>query len=152
MVDGDGDVFYPDSLEDARYFDRHYGARPLHPAKFNEWFGVEVPSVERCGPECSEQHTYTGACVLAPTGRTPGGSAVTGGPRGLTPQQLAAAVERAGARWPAARLELNSLGNLCVLADGEYVGWVDMRDGTVHDVTGGTAGGTAGDDEPAAGP
>jgi hypothetical protein len=72
MVDGDGDVFYPDSLDDARYFDRHYGARPLNPQKFNEWFGVEVPPVERCGPECSEQHTYTGACVLAPAGRVPG--------------------------------------------------------------------------------
>jgi hypothetical protein len=30
MVNDDGDVFYPDSPEDAAYFAEHHAARPLH--------------------------------------------------------------------------------------------------------------------------
>lgn len=43
MVGPDGDVFYPDSLQDAAHFTQHYGARPLHPAKFAEFFGQPPP-------------------------------------------------------------------------------------------------------------
>lgn len=55
---------------------------------------------------------------------------------GLTPQEfLKTAQEVAEMFGPDARLHKNMVGNLAVLgADGEYIGWVDLRFGGAIDV------------------
>lgn len=45
MVDVDGDLFYPDDAEDAAFFVREHGARPLNPEAFRAMFG-DVAGVE----------------------------------------------------------------------------------------------------------
>ncbi len=49
----------------------------------------------------------------------------------LTPRLLRDAADAIEARHPDARLIKNRVGDLCILADGEYVGHVALIDGEV---------------------
>lgn len=39
MLDDTGGFFFPDDVEDAVWFAREHGARPLHPEAFRAMFG-----------------------------------------------------------------------------------------------------------------
>lgn len=47
---------------------------------------------------------------------------------------LRAALDAAEERYPAARLARNPVGNLAVIVDGEYAGWVDLATGEFNDL------------------
>ena len=49
----------------------------------------------------------------------------------MTPQELLSAAHTVLARWPEAELVKNGVGNLSILDDGAYVGWINLRDGEV---------------------
>jgi hypothetical protein len=50
----------------------------------------------------------------------------------MTPAQLLAGAQEIAERAPDAVLAKNRVGNLAILRDGEMVGWIDLRYGTVH--------------------
>lgn len=52
----------------------------------------------------------------------------------LTPERLADAAREAAARWPGAVLMPNQVGNLAILHEDRYVGWLDLTTGEVHAV------------------
>ncbi len=41
-------------------------------------------------------------------------------------EQLAGAAKRAAERWPGAEIVRNQVGNVSVIHDGEYVGYIDF--------------------------
>lgn len=50
----------------------------------------------------------------------------------MTPQQLLAAAQTVVERAPDAELVKNKVGNLAIVnTDGNYIGWVNLRYGTV---------------------
>ena len=49
----------------------------------------------------------------------------------LTPQLLRDAADEIEARYPDAWLIKNRVGDLCILADGDYIGHVALMDGEV---------------------
>lgn len=49
----------------------------------------------------------------------------------LSPALLVSAAQSCMLRWPDATLEKNGVGNLAVMLDGEYVGYIDLRTGEV---------------------
>lgn len=51
----------------------------------------------------------------------------------MTPAQLLAGATEVARRWPGAELVKNQVGNLSVVVDGVYVGYLDLRDGEVGD-------------------
>lgn len=50
----------------------------------------------------------------------------------MTPQQFVTMVQTVAERWPSAVLRRNSVGNLVVDVDGEYVAWLDLTDGEIN--------------------
>lgn len=50
----------------------------------------------------------------------------------MTPAQLLAGAQEIAGRAPDAVLVKNDVGNLAIVRDGEYAGWLDLRYGTVH--------------------
>lgn len=50
----------------------------------------------------------------------------------MTPAQLLAGAQVVAARRPGAVLVKNQVGNLAIHDGGEYVGWLDLRNGTPH--------------------
>ena len=50
---------------------------------------------------------------------------------GTTPEQLVAMADEVMRRWPTGFLVRNQVGNLSVLVDGAYVGYLDFGNGTV---------------------
>lgn len=50
----------------------------------------------------------------------------------ISPRDLARAVDQLVLRFPAAELHKNDVGNLTIMLDGKYVGWVDLRTAEVH--------------------
>lgn len=52
---------------------------------------------------------------------------------GITPMQLRDLAAECASRWPTAELVKNSLGNLAVMVDGEYVGWLDLRTAEINE-------------------
>ena len=47
---------------------------------------------------------------------------------------MLAAVQQAYDRYPSARLVRNRVGNLSLLVDDEYVGWLDLTFGQFNDL------------------
>lgn len=47
----------------------------------------------------------------------------------MTPQQLLAGAQQIADRFPDSSLERNQVGNLVVVIDDEYAGWLDLTDG-----------------------
>ena len=52
----------------------------------------------------------------------------------LTPAQLLDGAREVAGRFPDAELVKNDVGNLAIVAGGEYVGYLDLRTGEVEDV------------------
>ena len=50
----------------------------------------------------------------------------------LTPARLLAAARLVIERAPDAELEKNRVGNLSIMRDGEWSGWINLRTGEVH--------------------
>lgn len=50
---------------------------------------------------------------------------------GMTPAQLLAGAREIAERFPGAELVKNQVGNLAVMVDGEYAGYLDLRTGEV---------------------
>jgi hypothetical protein len=50
----------------------------------------------------------------------------------MTPAQLLAGAREVAKRAPGAVLVKNQVGNLAIVRDGEYIGYLDLRYGTVH--------------------
>jgi hypothetical protein len=50
----------------------------------------------------------------------------------MTPAQLLAGAQAVAARAPDAVLIKNQVGNLAIVRDGEHIGYLDLRYGTVH--------------------
>lgn len=50
----------------------------------------------------------------------------------LTPQELLAAAQQLVAEVPNAALVKNEVGNLAIIDEGAYIGWVDLRSGEVE--------------------
>jgi hypothetical protein len=50
---------------------------------------------------------------------------------GTTPEQLVEMAAEVMRLWPTGFLVRNQVGNLAVLVNGEYVGYLDFGDGTV---------------------
>jgi hypothetical protein len=50
----------------------------------------------------------------------------------MTPAQLLAGASEVARRWPGALLVKNEVGNLAIVDDGEYVGFLDLRTGMVQ--------------------
>jgi len=50
----------------------------------------------------------------------------------MTPAQLLAGAQEVAGRAPDAVLVKNQVGNLAIVRDGEMIGWLDLRYGTVH--------------------
>lgn len=51
---------------------------------------------------------------------------------GMTPAQLLAGAREVAERWPGASLVKNDVGNLAIVVDGEYAGYLDLRTGEVN--------------------
>lgn len=49
----------------------------------------------------------------------------------MTPAQLLAGAQAVAEHWPDAELVKNGVGNLAITIDGEFVGYLDLRDGSV---------------------
>jgi hypothetical protein len=49
----------------------------------------------------------------------------------LTPAQLLNGAREVAERFPAAELVKNQVGNLAIMIDGEYAGYLDLRTGEV---------------------
>lgn len=49
----------------------------------------------------------------------------------MTPAQLLAGAREIADRLPDAVLAKNKVGNLTIVQDGEFTGWLNLRDGTV---------------------
>lgn len=54
------------------------------------------------------------------------------GMRDLTPQELLAAAQRVVDEAPNAALVKNEVGNLAIVDEGTFIGWVDLRTGEVE--------------------
>lgn len=52
--------------------------------------------------------------------------------RDLTPQELLTAAQQLVAEIPNATLVKNEVGNLAIIDEGAYLGWVDLRTGEVE--------------------
>ena len=50
----------------------------------------------------------------------------------MTPAQLLSGAQAIADRAPDAELIKNDVGNLTIVRDGEYIGWLDLRYGTPH--------------------
>lgn len=51
----------------------------------------------------------------------------------MSPQQLVAIAQRVAERFPTAELIRNPAGNLAIIVGGEYVGLLDLHDGSVEE-------------------
>jgi hypothetical protein len=49
----------------------------------------------------------------------------------MTPAQLLAGAQAVAGRWPDAELIRNEVGNLAIVRDGEFLGYLDLRTGEV---------------------
>lgn len=50
----------------------------------------------------------------------------------MTVEALLRAADRVMRWFPDATITTNQVGNLAILNGGQYVGWIDLRDGTVN--------------------
>ena len=50
----------------------------------------------------------------------------------MTPAQLLAGAQAVAERTPDAVLVKNQVGNLAIYRGDEFIGWLDLRDGTAH--------------------
>jgi hypothetical protein len=50
----------------------------------------------------------------------------------MTPGQLLAGAQQIAEQFPAAELVKNEVGNLAIVEDGSYAGYLDLRTGQVH--------------------
>lgn len=50
----------------------------------------------------------------------------------MSPEQLLSAAVELGERFPGCELVKNKVGNLAILVDGTYVGWIDLVTGEVE--------------------
>lgn len=52
----------------------------------------------------------------------------------MTAEQLLRVASEILRKHPRSTIERNAVGNLAIVDGGEYIGWVDVRDGEIHDL------------------